>query len=1080
MSQTDFPNPAPGSALRRVPRLAVAVLSLGLLALAPSADAAILDVNPDGQPGEPRFGGRSLGITVHPLNSDIVFLASELGGFFVSTDGGTNWSRIDEIPAARARDVLFDPQDPSVLVASARNDWRSPSQGGIWRSTDGGQTWAKPAGSNPGCLTQRSTWGIAIPNHPVLHRNVYVATDCGIAISPDSGATWNHVDPCVAADATFCDDRTTYFDVEARVVGGQVQLDVCGDEGYFRSTDGGATWSAPDPNSPARRVTGGSFNPCNVATAPTNANTVYLANYSGTTPAGFCTSRLMENASGGAAGSWTDMGVSNNNCRDPWVVTHPHLGGNANRFEVYFGTTQRVRRQTCDVTNSPRCATGAGNWSQADSGAHADPSDIAFDTSAPNGCPTVLSTDGGISTSNDCGASWQDGNRGLHALNVVTFAGTLQGGGAVDLYAGTQDNGFYVSTDNAATWARPVGADGYNVLADRTFPARVFHRVCFGCSNFIADRGLANRVGFNDPPGTVGVFAAATQFGPQRYVILTNDGATPPQWTAWVTTDEGANWTQLGPSPLPGWPGEIRASGPASSPTFFLRLGTNAGTRMFRLSGALDSTATLTPVNTGLSSPTGAWDVDPSDPMRLVVADGGWRQMMQSQNGGDGWIADAGLTTRVTKNGGFQFRPLGVAFDPWSDKILVGTRSAGLVVSVNDGQTWNEIPDTEPLTRFNRFFFDPGADAIYAASSGRGIWRLTLPDAEIQIPGPLDFGTHCLGELVTRTLDVCNTGTDELSVSAITSGHPSFAVDLPSGGYPVSVAGGSCFPFQATFRAFAQGLAFTQLRVSSSDLDDPEILVQASGSGTVQDVSVSGATDFGVPSAWQPAERTVEVCNTGDCDLALTAASIDCADFTLVGTPLPTTVPAGSCADVTVRFTPVLPGAKSCTLTLTTDDPDTPIIQRTLTARTPAFFSLHAGLANPHGALGAVARQGSTLNLDYLRPISPKWAWDVRLGLSSLDGRSGFPDTDLVNLSANARYTFNPASPVRVFLNGGLGLYHFDPGDFEAGANLGLGLSVPVAGPRWVFEATYNYHSAFTASPDLELDQVQAGFLVSF
>jgi hypothetical protein len=64
-------------------------------------------------------------------------------------------------------------------------------------------------------------------------------------------------------------------------------------------------------------------------------------------------------------------------------------------------------------------------------------------------------------------------------------------------------------------------------------------------------------------------------------------------------------------------------------------------------------------------------------------------------------------------------------------------------------------------------------------------------------------------------------------------------------------------------------------------------------------------------------------------------------------------------------------------------------------------------------------------------------------------------------------------------LNGGLGLYHFDPGTFEGGGNLGVGLNVPV-GPRFALELTYNYDSAFTASPNLEFSQVQLGLLVSF
>ncbi len=755
------PFPSAGRQARR--RAMAAVLLLAPL----SAGAVVTDVNPDGNPGEPRFGGRTLGLTVHPNNSSIVFAATERGGFFSSIDGGTTWTRIDAIPVPVARDIAFDPNNGNLLIASGRYDGRVANQGGIWRSTDGGATWAKPATSNPGCSSEASTWGIAIPAEAGFNQNVYVATDCGVALSADSGATWAHVDPCTAADAAFCGANGRYFDVVARAVGGNVQLDVCGDEGYFRSADGGASWSAPDPASPARSVSGGAFNPCNVASAPSDANTVYLANYSGVSPAGFCISRLMENAAGGAPGNWVDMQVSAANCRDPWVVTHPHLGGNADLYEVYFGDTQRMRRQTCDRTATPRCMTGAANWPTADAGSHADTSDIAFDTALANGCPVVLSSDGGNATSADCGATWQDGNRGLHALDVVTFAGTVNGGGATDLYAGTQDNGIYVTQDNAATWTRPVGADGYNVLADRNAPARVFYRQCFGCNDFIANPGLAGAAAFNDPPGTVPTFAVATQFGAQSYAFVTSDGGSPAQWTAWVTVDEGANWAQLGPSPLPGNPGEIKASGPAASPTFYLRLNVGGALRIYRLAGALDATATLTLASAGLSVPTSAWDVDPVDPNRLYASDVGTNQMMMSTDGATTWVPDPALTALVTGGGAFRFAPntypslvSGVGFDPNGATIMLGTLTNGLFVSVTDGAAWVPVAGSALIPRAEEFFFDQDTGDIYAATRGRGIWRIQLEEADLGVvksaaPDPAEKG-----EALTYSIAARNDGPD--------------------------------------------------------------------------------------------------------------------------------------------------------------------------------------------------------------------------------------------------------------------------------------------------------------------------------
>jgi hypothetical protein len=142
-------------------------------------------------------------------------------------------------------------------------------------------------------------------------------------------------------------------------------------------------------------------------------------------------------------------------------------------------------------------------------------------------------------------------------------------------------------------------------------------------------------------------------------------------------------------------------------------------------------------------------------------------------------------------------------------------------------------------------------------------------------------------------------------------------------------------------------------------------------------------------------------------------------------------------------------------------------------------LSLHAGQVNPSGDLNKIADAGLTVTLDLLYRFNAHWGLDFRLGYSSFDGRAGNSDTDLYTLGTNLKYTFNPASPVRIFLNGGGGLYDFDPGDVEGGVNVGVGLNIPLS-QRFTFEATYNYHNAVTASDDLRYDQLQLGVLVSF
>jgi hypothetical protein len=412
----------------------------------------------------------------------------------------------------------------------------------------------------------------------------------------------------------------------------------------------------------------------------------------------------------------------------------------------------------------------------------------------------------------------------------------------------------------------------------------------------------------------------------------------------------------------------------------------------------------------------------------------------------------------------------------WTQQILQ-SMDPGPLANATDGFLWG---DYEGLTA--------QGDTFYGVFTGASIGRTTpqldpifftvKTGPQIQVPGGVALGDVCVGSKSTGTLNVCNTGRDDLIVNSITSSDPRFSVK-PSAGYPVTISHDFCFPFQVVFDSTATGSQSATLTIASNDTGTPKVMAQVSGTGTEPDIRVTGSTDFGVTSAWRPAEKTVSVCNTGGCNLSVTAASTSCAEFTTINNPFPAMVRPGACLDLVVRFHSTLYGPKSCDLKIASNDPGTPLVSRTLTARTPPFFSLHAGLVHPHGSLSSFAKQGSTFNLGFVEPFTPKWAWDIRLGRSRFDGRAGHPDTDLSTLSANAKLTLNPAAPVRLFLNGGLGLYHFTPGDFEGGGNLGIGLNVPV-GPRFALEGTYNYHSAFTASPKLNFSQLQLGLLISF
>lgn len=354
---------------------------------------------------------------------------------------------------------------------------------------------------------------------------------------------------------------------------------------------------------------------------------------------------------------------------------------------------------------------------------------------------------------------------------------------------------------------------------------------------------------------------------------------------------------------------------------------------------------------------------------------------------------------------------------------------------------------------------------------------MAAPD--IQVPGDLLLGSTCVGDTGAGTLDVCNTGQGDLVVDSIASSNPRFAVPAPSSGYPVTISPDFCFPFAVTFDPLVAGDQSATLTVVNNDPETPSVMVGVEAVGGEQDVQVGGSTDFGVTSAWGSGERDVEICNVGHCDLRLSGALTDCPDFTLSANPAPVSLSASSCATLTVAFTPLLPGVKSCQLTVNSDDPDSPAVMRPLHARTPPQLGIYGGWADAHGALGTVARDGSAFRLAFVYPRSTHLAYALRLGSVRLDGQPGFGDTEVRSLGADAKFTFNPAAPVRVFVDGGPRAYHFDPGDLEAGLGLGLGLAFP-AGSRFTLELSYDYDWAFTATPDLRFSELTAGLLVSF
>ena len=730
-----------------------------------SAQITISDINPNQSTLDPSdadgaSGGRVNGLATTPGNNQIFYAASEWGGIYRSNDGGLNWNRLNNHQPTVTWDVEVSPANTNLIFATSFYDGRVNSQSGINVSTNGGTTWTHPATATPPaglCIAQRraqpAAFGIAID--PANSQNVYIGTNCGLAISNDGGTTWTFVDP---TPGDLADD---VWDVVVHHGG---IIDLVGDDGHRRSIDGGATWTTATgtPLQSGRS---------SIAASPDEQDVLFAT----------VGNNVWESDDGGD--NWTNLGTpdSRRQGRIPFVAVNDRAG---NAFDLWYGDV-RLFRAGC--TSNPmggglRCPTGtvgaipnpppptpagwAGPFTRS-VGGHDDVGDIVFDSQAANdACPRVFSSDGGVyfntvAMSPGCHTpAWEQPNVTPHGLWLWSMAGADQAGAATeDLYFGNQDNGSFAATNAGAanpTWTNRDCCDIFDTAAE---PARVLYTFC--CGGGRATRlvrrgsGMVGGGSVNDPgdypadgllPGFI-FPDIITRFAPDSYAIITRD-CTPPNGIdddgdgmideadetggctgvnagdggVHITTNAGASpivWTELGPATEPPTAGggacAIKSATMSGTTSFFVQVGACNGrdpAQLWRFDGTNPAGA-WTQVNLPAGN-IGIFDVDPNNPNRIIASqlNGTNVNMVLTTNGGTTWTTLTALDNLMTGGGTYLYRntrgsrpgratahdgyvqPTLVAFDPSDgNTIVAGGADSGVFLSNDAGNIWTTLTD---------------------------------------------------------------------------------------------------------------------------------------------------------------------------------------------------------------------------------------------------------------------------------------------------------------------------------------------------------------------------------------------------
>ena len=206
-------------------------------------------------------------IAVDPHNPDVVFVAA-IGHFYASNtergvfrsrNGGKSWQKVLYRNAdVGAVEVVIDPTDSQVVYAGLWNTRRPPwftysptngPGGGIYKSTDGGTTWKQLSGGLPKEGIGRT--GIAVS--PANPQRLYAVVDCLLPDNALPGA------------------------LTAPAAGGTTDKPEPRQGGFFRSDDGGASWTRLSSDA---ALWGRGWYFCKLAADPADADLVYVSNVS--------------------------------------------------------------------------------------------------------------------------------------------------------------------------------------------------------------------------------------------------------------------------------------------------------------------------------------------------------------------------------------------------------------------------------------------------------------------------------------------------------------------------------------------------------------------------------------------------------------------------------------------------------------------------------------------------------------------------------------------------------------------------------------------------------------------------------
>ncbi len=636
--------------------------------------------------------GRVPALAFHPTDRNILFIGTSAGGVWKSTNEGASWTPVTDNQCSLVIGaIVIDPVDPNIVYAGTGEPAEATAGCGVLRSTDGGNTWTNIA-TAPfvtsiasafvfyKIMIDRATAGSTTAT------TLVAATNQGLFRSTDSGRSWTRPTPAL----TFNDvvqnpgDPTMMFAARQGVTGSATP------PGLWRSTDRGATWASVTDFEPALLI--GRMEIAMSAALPGN---VWIL--AGRTDRRF-----------GGLYRWDDAAGTRTSLAATGVLASP-LVSNRNNFGEQSEYNLMIDVDPKDASvifvggvRAFRSANGGTTFTEIAPQIHCDWHVIAVD---PNDSRRVFAgSDGGAFLSRDGAQSFASVNAGL-ATSLHYPGLSVHPTDPTGVLTGMQDNGTILARNGTQQWNGVGGGDGAFTAINPVTP-EIYYLSSQNGSMSRMDARTASSRGINSgiDPAERRAFIAPFIIDPQRPTRLYFGGTR-----LYRTVNEGTLWTAISPDLTRG-SGTVGSLAVSPSDSNVLFVGTSDGNVRY----SRDFGVTwLAPTTTLPTRTVTDFAIDPADALRTVVTLGssGTPHVFLTKDGGPTWTDISGSLPDVSTQA--------VAFGP-GGRIFVGNM-LGVYNSADEGVTWTR-DNGLPFIRITDLVYNAGTNRMTAATYGRGIW----------------------------------------------------------------------------------------------------------------------------------------------------------------------------------------------------------------------------------------------------------------------------------------------------------------------------------------------------------------------